>query len=183
VECRPGERFVYNSANSHLLSAVITETTGKSMLEYANERLFTPLGIPKVAWGAGPEGVTFGGSNLFLSSQELAKIGLLYLCQGMWKGQQLVSPAWISESLLPHQSYFPGWNYGYYWYLHDEIDEPREKRWATFSAAGSGGQKLLVVPHLDLILAVVAKTDFVGEKGIVLNRAVAKYLLPAVQVV
>jgi CubicO group peptidase (beta-lactamase class C family) len=127
--------------------------------------------------------VTFGGGNLFLSSLELAKIGLLYLHHGMWEGQQLISPAWIAESLQPHQSFFPGWDYGYYWYLHNEIDEPRQRTWETFSAAGSGGQKLLVIPDLDLILSAVAKTDFVGEKGIVLNQAVAKYLLPSVRVI
>lgn len=181
LESQPGERFTYNSANAHLLSALVTKATGKSLLDYANERLFLPLGIREVCWGAGPEGVTFGGGNLFLSSLDLAKIGLLYLHQGVWRGRQLVPSTWVAESLQPHQVFLPGWDYGYYWYLHDESDDERKTHWATFSAAGTGGQKLLMVPELDLILAAVAKTDFVAEKGIFLNRAVAEYLLPAVQ--
>jgi CubicO group peptidase (beta-lactamase class C family) len=179
---QPGEQFLYNSANAHLLSAAISNATGQSLTAYANQRLFGPLGIHDVRWGAGPEGVTFGGGNLFLSSQELAKIGLLCLRGGRWEDRQLVSPAWIAESLQAHQVYYPGWNYGYYWYLHDELDERRQRWWLTFSAAGSGGQKLLVVPELDLIMAAVAKTDFVGEKGMLVNQAVAQFLIPTVRV-
>jgi CubicO group peptidase (beta-lactamase class C family) len=180
MDYKPGERFVYNSANPHLLSAAISHRADRSLLEYASERLFSPLGIREVLWGAGPEGVTFGGGNLYLSSQELAKIGLLCLRQGEWEGKQLVSPGWIAEMLQPYQLYIPGWDYGYYWYLHDEYVIRRKKPIRTFSAAGSGGQKLIVIPELDLILAVVARTDFIGERGLFVNFAVGKYFIEAV---
>jgi CubicO group peptidase (beta-lactamase class C family) len=177
---QPGEKFIYNSANSHLLSAVISRQADKTLLEFARERLFSPLGINQVHWGAGPEEVTFGGGNLFLSSQEMAKLGLLYLSDGLWGERQLVPSNWIAESLQPHQVFLPTWDYGYYWYLHEEIDDRRQMPVMTFSAAGTGGQKLLVAPEYDLILTAVAKTDFVGERGIHLNRMVSQYLIPAI---
>jgi CubicO group peptidase (beta-lactamase class C family) len=67
LDHQPGDCFTYNSANPHLFSAVLAKATGKDLLTYAQERLFDPLGITKVSWGAGPEGLAFGGGNLYLS--------------------------------------------------------------------------------------------------------------------
>jgi len=181
LESPPGEKFRYNSANAHLLSAVLTRVSGQPLVEFANRHLFRSLGIYNILWGAGPEGATFGAGNLFLSADELVQIGLLCLEKGRWKGQAIIPQAWLEESLQPHQTFLPGWEFGYYWYLHDEVDEARGKRYATFSAAGSGGQKILAIPELDLVMACVAKTDFIGEKGHFLNQMVNTHLIPAVK--
>jgi CubicO group peptidase (beta-lactamase class C family) len=175
----PGETFHYNSANSHLLSAVITGLTGLNMHDYASRRLFAPMGIRMPPWGSAPERVTFGGGNLFLTSEELARIGYLVLRGGMWNAQQIVPRAWVEESLQPHQNYLPGWDYGYGWYLHDEADEQAGWRYRTWSAAGAGGQKLVVIPDLDLIMAVVTRTDFVDTRAGDLNHVIGKFLIPA----
>ncbi len=181
LDAQPGERFIYNSANPHLCSAILSRATGMSAFEFAQQRLFHPLGIDAAAWESAPEGVTFGGGNLFLTPEAMAKIGCLYLHDGEWEGRQIVAREWVAESLEKHQVLFPGWDYGYYWYLHDETDAARGKTFRGFSAAGAGGQKILVLPDLDIVWVATAKTDMIGEKGIHLNFITSKFLLPAVK--
>ena len=177
----PGERFMYNSANPHVVSAILSYRTGKCLQDYATEKLFAPLGIKDVHWGTGPEGTTFGGGNLFLSAEDLLRIGELCLRHGAWNGNEIVPAEWFDKMWQPYQEFFPGWKYGYYWYLHDERTRTGEQV-ATFSAAGSGGQKLLLIPDLDLILAAVALTDFVGERGIALNQFISNRLIRLIEV-
>lgn len=110
-ECEPGENFVYNSANTHLLSAIITNATGMSTLDFANKFLFEPLGINEVYWEKDNKGFNFGGGNLFMSPYDLAKIGYLYLNNGVWDNKMIVSKQWIEKSL---KSYFE-WNYGFHY--------------------------------------------------------------------
>ena len=179
---RPGERFIYNSANPHLISAVISHLSGETLLAYAKRKLFEPLGIRNVAWGAGPESTTFGGGNLFLSAEELLRIGELCLARGRVNGKQLIPETWIDEMWKPYEEFLPGWKYGFYWYLHDEIDSSSGRRFITYSAAGTGGQKLLLIPEIDLAMAVVATTDFLGERGIALNKVISTELIPAVNI-
>jgi CubicO group peptidase (beta-lactamase class C family) len=175
----PGRKFIYNSANPHLLSAVLSKLTGESLLSYANRNLFEPLGIQHVTWGADPQGISFGGGNLFLSALELLRIGELCLQRGNWAGKQIVPQDWFDQMWQPYQEYFPGWNYGYYWYLHEESHAETGRRYQTYSAAGSGGQKIFLIPELDLVLATVAVTDFLGERGIALNQFIGTDLMEA----
>lgn len=179
---QPGTRFIYNSANPHLVSAVLSNLSGEPLVSYANRILFEPLGIRDVVWGAGPEGTTFGGGNLFLSADELNRIGEFCLCRGNWQGQQIIPVAWFEEIWSPYQEYFPGWNYGYYWYLHAESHPRTGYSYMTYSAAGASGQKLLLGPGLDLILSAVALTDFIGERGLALNQFISTQLFTAIEV-
>ena len=94
-ECEPGEKFVYNSANTHLLSAIITNAAGMSTLDFAKKFLFEPLEIKEVYWEKDSKGFNFGGGNLFMSQYDLAKIGYLYLNNGVWDNKRIVSKQWI----------------------------------------------------------------------------------------
>lgn len=93
----PGSRFYYNSGNSHLLSAIVGKVTGRSTLDYARERLFGPLGIDDVLWRVDPQGVSNGGSDLYLQPRDMAKIGYLYLRGGVWEGKQILPASWIEN--------------------------------------------------------------------------------------
>jgi CubicO group peptidase (beta-lactamase class C family) len=178
---QPGERFTYNSANPHLVSAVFSRLSGESLLAYANRTLFEPLGIREAVWGASPEGVTFGGGNLFLSVEDLNRIGELCLHRGAWRGQQIIPESWFDEMWCPYQEYFPGWGYGYYWYLHPETDPKTGRHYMTYSAAGAGGQKLLLIPELGVTLSAVAVADFVGDRGMALNQFISTELIAAIE--
>ena len=91
----PGTRFYYSSGNSHLLSAILSKVTGRSANDYAREKLFGPLGIDDVQWQADPQGLSVGGWGLHLQPRDMAKIGYLWLRDGLWEGRQILPAAWI----------------------------------------------------------------------------------------
>lgn len=160
----PGRRFSYNSGNAHLLSAAITRASGMSARELANRYLFGPLGftIPVLQWKMDPTGVNAGGSALLLSLRQMAKFGYLYLNDGCWGGTQVVSADWVRESTRPWSN--PGEKrkerYGYMWWLRDVAGHH------AYMAIGYGGQYIVVVPDLDLVVAVAADvTPAVAERA------------------
>ena len=85
----PGEYFHYCNGVSHLLSAIIQESSGMKTLEFAKKYLFDPLGIKDFDWTESPEGINNGFSGLRLHPKDMAKIGLLYLNQGKWENKQI----------------------------------------------------------------------------------------------
>ena len=93
----PGLKFQYNDLNADLLSAIITRISGDSALDYAQKHLFGPLGIADVVWNSDPHGNTDGGDGLYLQPRDIAKIGYLYLRNGIWDGNQIVRADWIDK--------------------------------------------------------------------------------------
>ncbi|MCJ7622064.1 MAG: beta-lactamase family protein, partial [Anaerolineaceae bacterium] len=98
----PGTRFEYCNSGSFLLSAILSETTGMSALEYAQKSLFGPLGISDVTWPENPQGINIGWGELHMLPHDMAKIGYLYLNAGMWAEEQIVPRDWIEESTRKH---------------------------------------------------------------------------------
>ena len=175
----PGTHFEYNSANTHLLSVIITKTTGMNAAEFAKKYLFDPLGITQFIWDDDPKGNSFGGGNLFLKSCDLAKIGFLIIHNGNWKGKEIVSQNWISESMEKSYYWDYGFHYGYLWYIKDETDEATGNKYVTYSAAGAGGQKLLILPELNIVLVAYSHVDFTKDKSYFLNLMIPEFILPA----
>ena len=87
----PGTQFAYCSPGMHLLSAILQQATGMTTLEFARANLFEPLGIHDVQWPADPQGITNGHGELYLYPRDAAKLGLLWLHDGQWDGQEIVS--------------------------------------------------------------------------------------------
>lgn len=144
----PGTRFEYTNGVSHLLSCIVTETTGKSALEYARERLFGPLGITEVDWVNDIMGRNWGYSNLYLTPHDMAKIGYLLLNEGEWDNQEIVSKEWVEDATSKHldANILPG--YGYQWWVSPN---------GYYSAIGYKGQFIHVVPDLDLIMVTTSR--------------------------
>ena len=95
----PGEMFSYNSMNTYLLSVIITKVTGKKLVDYLEEKLFRPMGIKDFYWKESAEGYSMGGWGLFLRTEDLAKMGQLFLNKGEWDGKRIVSEKWIDEAM------------------------------------------------------------------------------------
>ena len=131
--------FFYNEYDPHLLSITLSEASGLSALEFANTHLFAPLQIEPQFWEVDMQGHNRGGYGLHLRTRDLAKLGYLYLNDGMWGEQQIVSSEWITESTQQHRAGGPplGVAYGYLWWL------PTVGDYATYAAFGRGGQLLL----------------------------------------
>jgi hypothetical protein len=150
----PGDEFNYNSGNQHLLSAILTKLTGTSTLEYAKAKLFGPLGIKDLNWWQDPQGITVGGYGLFLQPRDMAKIGYLYLCNGVWEGQQLLPLAWINKvnqaTIDMHLE--PGLRYSNcFWALPEKH---------VYMAVGYRGQVIMVFPDLDVVAVTTGRDNF-----------------------
>ncbi len=138
----PGTSHLYSTPLSHIVSMILTEASGKTLLELGREHLFGPLGIDRVQWSAGPQGYSFGGAELFLTPRSMARFGLLYLNQGRFAGRQIVPREWVEESLTGHVPQVEGRDrYGYWWWVIPRLD--------MRLAAGWGGQVITLQPATD----------------------------------
>lgn len=146
IASQPGSRFDYSNMASCLLSIIITETTGKTALAFAQEKLFGPLGITDIHWPSERQGqaeYSIGWSEIQLKPPDLAKIGQLMLNDGMWEGQRLLSSDYLRAATSPQIRAEQQQNdYGYQWW----ILEP-----GLFTALGYRGQYLLVYPEKNLV--------------------------------
>jgi CubicO group peptidase (beta-lactamase class C family) len=154
----PGTEYHYSTGNSHLVSAILTEATGKSTLELARQWLMRPIGGDVASWDRSPEGYSFGGNNLYMTPRDLARLGQLFLRGGRWDGRQVVPSSWIGRSTARHAT---GWPerygaYGYFWWI------PRDDPWESYAAIGYGGQFLYVVPELDMLVVVTSTLEGKG---------------------
>lgn len=147
----PGTRFVYNSGATELLSQLLKKATGKQADEYAAEHLFAPLGITTTYWKRTPKGLSDTEGGLYLTARDLAKIGYLYLHDGVWDGRRLLPEGWVNASTTPLVDTRPGQprsrKYGYQWWVLPYGDGSQH----AYAALGYGGQRLIVVPEHDLI--------------------------------
>ena len=144
----PGRVFVYNSGVSELLAQVLKKATGRHVDEYAAEHLFRPIGITRFYWKHTPTGHPDTEGGLYLAPRDLARFGYLYLHDGVWGGRRILPEGWVASSTASRvdaASEGPGLMYGYQWWA---IEGERQR---AFAALGYGGQRLLVVPDLDLI--------------------------------
>ena len=147
----PGEMFEYHSGSTHLLSMILTEATGRSTMEYAKEKLFTPLDIEDIHWAVDYQDFHVGGDMLFMRPTDLAKFGLLYLQQGLWEGERIVPEEWVAISTKNHVDKE---SYGYSWWIGDN---------GGFSGNGVAGQRLTVLPEEELIFVV---TSGIGRNAV-----------------
>jgi CubicO group peptidase (beta-lactamase class C family) len=176
VPHQPGTHFQYNTMGTYTLSAIVTKVTGQTTLDYLKPRLFDPLGIENPQWESSPEGNSLGGYGLKLCTEDIAKLGQLYLQKGKWNGHQLISPEWIAQATAKqvpnenesHAKIGPDWKEGYgfqFWRC----------RHNAFRGDGAAGQLCVVIPDQDAVVAITAETGNIqGELNAVWDN-----LLPA----
>ncbi|MBP65487.1 MAG: hypothetical protein CL727_06960 [Chloroflexi bacterium] len=142
---QPGTHFLYSSALSFMLSAIITKTTGESLRDYLEPRLFQPLGISDLTWGASPNGINSGGNGLSWTTVDSLKLGILHLMMGEWKGQQVIPRNWVNQAT---RTQVPGEQYGYHWW--------QNVSGSAYFAEGAFGQFSIVFPEHDAVLTLTA---------------------------
>ncbi len=149
---KPGEKFEYNTMLPHMMSAILTTTSGESTKNFADSFLFKPLGIKSYTWKKSDAGYYCGGSEMFLTPRDMAKFGYLFLNKGKWNQQEIISEEWIKEStslkvkIPDNVNYAAGLDYGYWWWILDK----------GYMAWGAGGQYIIVRPDLDLVVVITA---------------------------
>lgn len=173
----PGEAFRYNGGLTHLLGAMIKNTTGFYIDNYGDSQLFKPLGIHRYNWGHHKDGTVDTGGGLRLSSIDMAKIGYTYLNGGKWKDKQIVSPGWVTLSTKPRVNphHVFGSGYGYQWWCGESNLAGRVIK--TFFAAGRGGQYIFVVPEMSLVAVFTGWNAY--HKMLQPMAILEDYILPA----
>lgn len=172
VEHEPGTHFVYNSGATYMVSAIVQHVTGETVLEYLRPRLFVPLGITNPTWESSPQGVNVGGWGLNIKTEDIARLGQLYLQRGVWEGQRLLPEAWVTEATSkqvsngddPHSDWAQGYGFQFWRCRHN-----------AYRGDGAFGQFCVVLPEQD---AVVAITSGTGNLQGILNL-IWQHLLPA----
>ena len=158
-------KFKYSTAGAHLLSVIITRSTGKSVREFANEYLFKPIGMKQLpnyemtiatymkfikgkhvtGWVSDPKGNNTGGWGLTLTPQDMARFGYLYLREGVWYHKQIIPVQWIKESTAMNPNH-----YGYLWWLFDEGE-------FAYCALGDGGNVICCLPEKDMVITIASE--------------------------
>lgn len=174
MESAPGTRFVYNSGLSILLGEIVKEASGTSADQFAEERLFEPLGIETYSWLKFPSGTVQAGSGLDLRPRDMAKLGALYLAGGVWNGVQIVSQDWVQQACTAKA---PDVSYGYHWWI-DGLEASDEVA-VSCTAAGSAGQYIFVFPDFNLVAVFTAGLDQASWS--LPYSILEQYVLPAVR--
>jgi CubicO group peptidase (beta-lactamase class C family) len=154
----PGTLYRYNSLTAYVAGRLVEQATGQDLQAFAGAALFGPIGIDHWSWGRDNTGHTKGQGNLSLSARDLLKIGQLVLDQGRHDGRQVIGAAWIAAMMAP-RVHIAGSDryaddYGYFWYAKKQIVAGREV--PVFFASGNGGNKIYVMPTLDMVVVVTS---------------------------
>lgn len=172
VPHKPGTHFRYNTPATYMLSAIVQKVTGVTVLDYLKPRLFKPLGIAEPKWETSPQGISIGGYGLYLRTEDIAKLGQLYLQKGRWNEKQILPESWVEQATSKQVSNgsdpTKDWDQGYgfqFWRC----------RHNAYRGDGKDGQFCIVLPEQDAVVAITAKT---GNMQAQLNIVWDK-LLPA----
>jgi len=155
----PGEVFTYSTGDPMLMSGVIAEAAGMSVLEFAKKNLFEHIGISSVRWDSDSQGYTPTFGMMRLTVRDYAKFGYLYLNKGKWEDKQIVPEEWVAASTRTDPSVKVRNDYGYLWHINlkskwnaQDSNIPAD----TYMAAGVRGQYIIIIPSKDLVLVKVA---------------------------
>jgi CubicO group peptidase (beta-lactamase class C family) len=143
----PGTQMIYSTGNTHLLSAILTKATGKNTWQFAQEALAKPLGFSLAPWTRDPQGIYFGGNEMLMTPRQMLAFGELYLNGGQTGGRQIISKRFIEETFEARgRSRISGREDGDGWWMREMAGRQ------TYYAWGFGGQFIVLVPSLDLVV-------------------------------
>ena len=173
----PGTKFLYNSLASYMLSAIVQKVTVEKVIDYLTPRLFAPLDITGIDWEVDPQGINTGGWGLRVKTEDMAKLGQLYLRKGKWNGKQILPASWVEEATTFKIDQAPDapqskkdlsdWMQGYcyqFWRCRNN----------AFRADGAYGQYIIVMPDKDAVIAIQAESPDMQDE-INLVRKISKW--------
>ncbi|MCA0985679.1 serine hydrolase domain-containing protein [Guptibacillus algicola] len=166
----PG-RWNYSTGDARVVSKILQEATGTKLSEYAEQNLFSHLGISNVEWPTDRSGTSFGGTGVKMKPRDIAKIGYLYLEEGKWEEKQVLPEGWVQKSIQPYgntNGNFDGGHYGYFFWLKSI------NGYETYRGMGLYGQYLVVVPELDLIVVQTSS-------GMDVDPLLEEYVIPSIE--
>ncbi|MEO0470870.1 MAG: serine hydrolase [Bacteroidota bacterium] len=159
LKSRPGKKFAYADIHAVLVGLAIEEASGMSLRDYAQKKLFDPLGIRQVYWLTNAANQTGAAGNLYLNTLDFAKLGTLVSNQGKWGDQQLIDPEYIDALINRKKSAIGDWffladTYGMFWYKATRKFAGKEREYLF--ASGNGGNHLVVFPKENMVIALTS---------------------------
>jgi CubicO group peptidase (beta-lactamase class C family) len=180
VKFEPGTHFVYNTGSTYMQAAIVQKVTGMMLIDYLKPRLFDPLEIVGMDWETSPNGVNLGGYGLRVRTEDIAKLGQLYLQKGMWNGKRILPAEWVEDATKAHIDNSPAvpkipkekndWSQGYgyqFWRCTHN----------AFRGDGAFGQFCIVLPEKDAIVVMTSESFDLQES----MNLVWEHLYPAMQ--
>jgi CubicO group peptidase (beta-lactamase class C family) len=158
----PGAKFNYGGGHTAVLADTLVKKTGRPLAELARTELFEPLGITRWEWATDSKDRPLAHAGLRLTPRDMAKIGRLVLNKGLWNGKRVLSQSWIESSTRAHittgidifSASGQTLDYGYQWWVGKTVLPNRSITWSA--AVGNGGQRIYVVPELDMVVVTTA---------------------------
>ncbi len=156
----PGQHWIYSGGAVALIGGIIARGTKMDLVDFAREALLAPMGISDFAWWRGKDGIPAAASGLRLTAHDLLRIGVMLLRGGRHEGRQVVPADWIEASFRSVVEPWPGQGYGRLWYRYDAPVPHLGRSPSSIFGSGYGGQRLYLLPELD-----VAAVTFAGDYG------------------
>jgi CubicO group peptidase (beta-lactamase class C family) len=173
----PGAKYNYSSGSTELLGAILHKATGQRLDALARTVLFEPLGITEFDWVKLPNGEPVAAAGLRLKPRDVAKIGQLVLAHGQWQGRQIVPRDYLDETTAPQIQGAGAYFYGYQMWVGRSLVHKREIDWAA--GLGLGGQRVYVIPSLDLVVVMTAGLYTSPLQGTLTSDLLNDVVLPA----
>jgi CubicO group peptidase (beta-lactamase class C family) len=174
----PGDTAVYCSINPHLAGGVLSRVTKRPLPDLMWDLLGEPLQMRNYYVWLSPLGDGYMGGGMRFRPRDFMKLGQLYLNGGSWKGKQIVSADWIKRSTVPRYAMTPRLKYGYLWWM---IEYPYKGRTVhAFFASGNGGNEVVVIPALDMVVAVYGGNYNEAAGWSMVNDLIPRFVLPAI---
>ena len=179
----PDTVWVYNGGGTDLLGNIIERVSGKPLEAFAREVLFAPLGISDWEWMKYRNEKIASAAGLRLRPRDAAKIGQLVLNKGDWNGRQIVPARWIEQSVTPRFraiGFFGGlFYYGQQWWMGRTLSGDKDVKW--IAAVGLGGQRIFIVPELDLVVMTTSGLYGSNRQGHAALDILASSIIPYVR--
>ncbi|MGY3040947.1 CubicO group peptidase (beta-lactamase class C family) [Rhodanobacter sp. TND4EL1] len=175
---KPGaDKAVYCSAGINLLGGVVRQATGRRLTDMFRDWIARPMQMQGYHLNLMRDDDAYLAGGIRLRPRDMLKLGQLYLDGGVWHGQRLIDAAWIKASVARRTTFGPNHDYGYAWHLHHFSVQGHDYR--VYAAEGNGGQFVIVVPELDLAVAITAGSYGEFSTWYPLQDLVTDYIIPA----
>jgi len=178
LDREPGAKGVYCSIDPNLALGVLNRTTGESVLALHDRLLGAPLQFGTYGWPINRADQPYGGGGMWILPRDFIKLGQLMLDGGVWHGKRILDADFARRAGSPLHD-LRGIQYGYLWW---NIEYPyKNRKLRAYFAGGNGGQLVMVIPELDLVIATYGGNYADRVSFILQQEYVPQYILPAVR--
>jgi CubicO group peptidase (beta-lactamase class C family) len=173
----PGTQFNYGGGLTNVLGEVVSRAGDLRLDQFSQEYLFTPLGITDLSWWVLRPDFVYASGDVSLRLRDMAKLGQLYLQDGVWEGEQILPPEWVGASASRYFTFTTPWHghqgYSYGWW-------PMTSQYGAgaYAASGWGEQAIIVLPEYDMV-AVFTGGSYWREPLLTYDEMMRRYVLPA----